>query len=91
MSKPHTTQRSDEQPRTVEIPPETAAALSERLSRTEFDSVDEYVAFALDQLLYELERVENDGSDTRHVDGGSSEERSSDDAVSGRLESLGYL
>jgi Arc/MetJ-type ribon-helix-helix transcriptional regulator len=79
----------DEQPRTVEIPPQTAAAISERLAGTEFDSVDEYVAFALDQLLYELTRQDEAGepSDVRDADG----DPTADASISDRLESLGYL
>lgn len=87
MSKPDTPSQTDEQPRTVRLPAQTADAISERLAGTDFDTVDEYVAFALDQLLYELEREDDDSP--------PEEDRARDDLVeddvSERLDSLGYL
>jgi Arc/MetJ-type ribon-helix-helix transcriptional regulator len=88
MSKPDTPSQTDEQPRTVQLPAQTADAISERLAGTDFDSVEEYVAFALDQLLYELDREDGDSprQDEREPD-----DPPVDDDVSERLDSLGYL
>jgi Arc/MetJ-type ribon-helix-helix transcriptional regulator len=82
--------------RTISIPEETAKEISNRLQDTEFESIDSYVAFALEQLLRELEQLEAEGSgDDRDVsrvprEDSSSSEGSTDDAVAERLESLGY-
>jgi Arc/MetJ-type ribon-helix-helix transcriptional regulator len=80
-----TTDDPDDDTRSVEIPERTAAAVAERLPATEFDSIDEYVATALDRLLRELERGDHDHTGER------SDERERDEAVTDRLESLGYL
>lgn len=82
-----TTDDPDDGTRSVEIPERTAAAVAERLPATEFDSIDEYVATALDRLLRELERGDHDHDHT----GERSDERERDEAVTDRLESLGYL
>lgn len=81
--------------RTVKIPGRTASDISERLRGTEFESVDEYVTFVLEQLLREINRPDTDDS---HDDPESSDtankkttDKESDDAVADRLESLGYL
>jgi len=76
----------DDRTRTVEIPESTAEAISNRLAGTEFESVDDYVTFALDQLLRELE-----GESERRSLSGGSDDGTTDDAVKDRLESLGYL
>lgn len=75
--------------RTVEIPERTAAAVAERVAGTEFDSVDEYVATALDRLLRELDRVDADGD--RPADRSDDPDPDREEAVADRLESLGYL
>jgi Arc/MetJ-type ribon-helix-helix transcriptional regulator len=80
-----TTDDPDDDTRSVEIPERTAAAVAERLPATEFDSIDEYVATALDRLLRELGRGDHDHTGER------SDERERDEAVTDRLESLGYL
>jgi len=82
-----TTDRPDESTRSVEIPERTAAAVAERLPRTEFDSVDEYVATALARLLREIERVDPDSDPGEE----RAAETERDEAVADRLESLGYL
>jgi hypothetical protein len=87
MSKPDTPSQTDEQPRTVQLPAQTADAISERLAGTDFDTVDEYVAFTLDQLLYELE---GDAQDSLPEDDRARNDVVEDD-VSERLDSLGYL
>lgn len=98
--------RSDDRTRTVEIPERTASAISKRLRQTEFESVDGYVAFALDRLLRELDRAADDGRSDRESsggtiddgptddgasDGGASDDGATNEAVADRLESLGYL
>lgn len=82
---------SDGETRTVEIPERTADAISERLSRTEFESVDGYVAFALGQLLREIDRQDDSPSTPPDPDDGAAGESHPDQAVADRLESLGYL
>jgi Arc/MetJ-type ribon-helix-helix transcriptional regulator len=75
--------------RTVEIPERTAVQLSKRLPRTEFDSIDEYVAFALDQLLEEIDRQDLDSEELADVD--QTDDEPLDGDIENRLESLGYL
>lgn len=76
--------------RCIEIPEPTADALALRLEGTEFETVDEYVAFALEQLLDQLHR-----HDTVTCTEEASEELAAngqnDASVEDRLESLGYL
>jgi hypothetical protein len=92
---------TDERTRTVEISERTAERISNRISGTEFDSIDPYVTFALDQLLRELDRSSTDeGRAVPEVqsadDGAVPEVQSADDGAAGeavqeRLDSLGYL
>jgi Arc/MetJ-type ribon-helix-helix transcriptional regulator len=70
--------------RTVSIPEPVAAAIERRVAATQFDSVDEYAAFALELLLCELDH-QNDG------DLGVAVDRVDTDEVRDRLDSLGYL
>jgi Arc/MetJ-type ribon-helix-helix transcriptional regulator len=72
--------------RHVEIPERTAIAIEERLEGTEFDSVDEYVAFALTVLLENLDSQE-EAHDPEDGEAGTVE----NEAVRDRLETLGYL
>jgi hypothetical protein len=66
--------------RDVALPAAVVERLEARLPRTEFETVDEYTAFVLREVLA---RVEDDGgTDYDEVD-----ERE----VESRLESLGYL
>lgn len=81
---------------TIEIPGRTASEISKRLRGTEFESVDEYVAFALDLLLRELDRPDTGGTQSDPESSSSTTEKetiegASDEAVADRLESLGYL
>jgi Arc/MetJ-type ribon-helix-helix transcriptional regulator len=78
-----------DQTRTIEIPEQTAVQVADRIDGTDFDSVDDYVTFALDQLLAELRRH----SDDLNVGpaGDAADERASDESVADQLESLGYL
>lgn len=92
------TTHTDDESRTVEIPERTARTISERLHRTEFDSVDDYVLFALGQVVRELDRQSDDQSTDSDPDDGPAQDESpadtdeaADEAVADRLESLGYL
>lgn len=71
----------------VHLPDHVGLRIERRLPETNFDSVEEYVTFALESLLREL-----DADDTA-VDGPENRENDPDDpdAVRDRLESLGYL
>lgn len=87
MSDPSTNGRT----RPVEIPERTAKRISDRISGTEFDSIDPYVTFALDQLLRELERAPTE-EDRRAVSGREpADDEPTGEAVRERLDSLGYL
>lgn len=66
--------------RSLELPERLAERVDARLPRTEFDSVDEYVAFVLEEVLYAVETETDD--EVESVD---------EAAVRSRLESLGYL
>lgn len=81
---------ADPQSRCIEIPEATADALERRLDGTEFESIDEYATFALEQLLDQLHRHDTtDGA--MQVNEDDMETGQQDDAVADRLESLGYL
>ncbi|MFC7081407.1 hypothetical protein [Halorussus caseinilyticus] len=70
----------EDQTQTVELPERIVSRVEKRLPRTEFDTASEYVAFAMEEVLY---RVEDD------TDG---DEGAVDEAeVEDRLKSLGYL
>jgi Arc/MetJ-type ribon-helix-helix transcriptional regulator len=87
MSKPHVPDRSDDQYRPIELPTATAQAIATRIEATDFESVDEYVAVAMQQLLREFERREDDD----HTEASTERaELAPGDDVSDRLESLGY-
>jgi len=81
-------QPSHRQTRSIEIPEGTADTIAARLTETEFESIDEYVTFALEQLLTELQRQQDaDQSPTPQGNG----DRAHEDDVETRLDSLGYL
>lgn len=67
--------------RHVSVPDSLAERIEGRLSHTEFDTVDEYVAYVLAVVLEEVE------SEVAPESGDEVDER----AVRDRLESLGYL
>lgn len=67
--------------RTLELPERVAERVEARLPRTEFDTVDEYVAFVVEEVLASVE-AETADDDVEPVD---------EAAVRSRLESLGYL
>lgn len=66
--------------RTVELPQAVVSTFEARLKYTEFATVDEYIAFALNELGRNLDSTEGDGDTV--VDEGEVEDR---------LKSLGYL
>jgi hypothetical protein len=68
-----------------------AERISTRISGTEFDSIDPYVTFALDQLLRELDRPPTE-ENRRAVSGRPpTDDETPGEAVQERLDSLGYL
>lgn len=73
--------RSEQEPtETVALPTHVVAGVEQRLPRTEFDSVDAYVAFVMEEVLAHVEADD--------ADEGPAVDR---DQVEARLESLGYL
>lgn len=74
----------------VEIKDETLEGIEERVEVSEFESVEEYVNFVLEEVL---RQVEGDGSPEK--DSGTEEEEGFDEedeeAVQDRLRDLGYL
>jgi Arc/MetJ-type ribon-helix-helix transcriptional regulator len=66
--------------RTVELPEAVVSTFEARVEYTEFATVDEYIAFALDELGRNLDSMESGQKAT--VD---------EDEVEDRLKSLGYL
>ena len=66
---------------TVELPEGLTERVEARLERSEFDAVDEYVAYVLQEVLA---RVEDD-TETETADAVDQDE------VETRLQSLGYL
>lgn len=98
-------EESDDRTLAVEIPERTAVAIAKRVLRTEFETVDEYVAFALGQLLRELDRKPDadtptatgsdgepgDDAGTGSTDDETGVDGATDEEVAERLESLGYL
>lgn len=71
---------SDTDTDTVELPARLTERVAERLDRTEYDAVDAYVAFVLEETLARVEAATDD--DPVDVDRAE---------VHDRLESLGYL
>lgn len=78
-----------DQTRWIEIPERTAAKVDGRIEDTEFDSIDEYATFALDQLLAELRQDSGDPEVKPVTD--ETDEDSARESVADQLESLGYL
>jgi predicted aldo/keto reductase-like oxidoreductase len=72
---------TEETVRSVELSEDVLERVEARLSRTEWDEVDEYVEFVLEEVLTQVETTTEDGT----VDAVDESE------VKGRLESLGYL
>lgn len=68
------------EPRTVELPAHVYARVEDRLHRTEFDSVDAYVAYAMEEVLFQVESATADEHDP-----------TDEEEIERRLKSLGYL
>jgi hypothetical protein len=73
--------------RCVELPARIGAAIERRLSATDFDTTDEYVAFAMESLLRELDQQ----TELADIDAADPEESEQPPQLEDRLESLGYL
>ncbi|MFC7045388.1 hypothetical protein ACFQH6_08180 [Halobacteriaceae archaeon GCM10025711] len=72
--------RNEERTAEVQLPRQVVSRVERRLPRTEFESVDEYVAYVLREVLA---RVEDESTD--------SYEAVDREQVQDRLRSLGYL
>lgn len=70
----------DEDTRGVELPRRVVERVEARVPLTEFDTVDEYVTFVVEEVLYAVEEASDE--DAEPVD---------EAEVRSRLESLGYL
>lgn len=70
----------DEDTERVELPRRVVERVEDRVPFTEFDSVDEYVTFVVEEVLYAVEEATDE--DPEPVD---------EAEVRSRLESLGYL
>lgn len=66
--------------KTIQIPEEMYAKIEEYIAGTDFDSVDTYLEFVVDTLLY---HIENNNTEREDMD--------PDDGIEERLKSLGYL
>jgi Arc/MetJ-type ribon-helix-helix transcriptional regulator len=67
----------------IDLPDSLVSRVSDRVRVTDFDDVDEYVAFVLEEVLW---AVEDSGQSPP-----SANEAVNEEAVEERLESLGYL
>ena len=65
----------------IELPSELLERIEQRVAYTEFDSMEEYVAYAMEEVLHHVETV----SENREMETVNEEE------VQERLKSLGYL
>lgn len=71
---------SDKPTATIELPLSIIDRVEDRVHKTEFRDVEEYVTYVLEEVLSQVEQ-KND-NDTEKID---------EDEVRSRLESLGYL
>ncbi|HUI86646.1 MAG TPA: hypothetical protein VLY21_05795 [Nitrososphaerales archaeon] len=71
----------------VKIPNALASRITRRLSNSDFKTIDEYVAFVLDQVLTELEG--NEPGANRNAENVFSKEDQA--SVEQRLRDLGYM
>lgn len=62
--------------RTVQLPQEVLTKLEQRAADTNFDSVDSYIRFILEEVIYQLDEPQ---------------ETVNKETVRDRLESLGYV
>lgn len=77
------TDRSRGGEKQVQLPATLAQRIDHRLARTEFQSRDEYVIYALEQLLAQIEDNDEDEA--------TKPKREDVEGVEERLQSLGYL
>ena len=70
----------------VQIPKALAEKIRNRLSKTDFKSVDDYVSYVVEQVLVELE-----GGDSRQAGSDSAFSKEDQESVEQRLRDLGYL
>lgn len=66
----------------IELPADQRSRIEARLPQTEFNSVEAYVAFVLDEVLHVVEQEADADEEFGAAD---------ESAVKDRLESLGYL
>ena len=71
----------------VQLPDRVVSKIAGRIQRTEFESVDEYVTFAMESLLRELDEQDDSAEDHR----GHGDDAENTDELEERLESLGYM
>lgn len=83
------TQASANEISRVSIPSRVEDKIEQRLTGTNFESVDEYVTFVLESLLREID-AQDGGAPTDSREEGESDTEGSE-ALRNRLESLGYL
>ncbi|APW99323.1 hypothetical protein CHINAEXTREME_16770 [Halobiforma lacisalsi AJ5] len=77
---------------TVELPTTVVEGIESRLDHSEFDTVDEYAAYALEEVLARLDEPIDGGDEgvnaDADADAGDTVEKAD---VEARLKSLGYL
>lgn len=71
----------------VRLPDHVGLKVERRLPETNFDSVEEYVTFALESLLRELDEEDTTVDAPEHRESGPDDS----EVIQDRLESLGYL
>ncbi len=70
----------------VQIPKTLADRIQQRLSKTDFKTVDDYVSYVVEQVLVELE-----GSEVKEVGRDNAFSKEDQESVEQRLRDLGYL
>lgn len=87
------TDRRGTNPTVVELPDHVVARIEAQVSQTEFDSIDDYAATALDLVLQQVATAERtDGDAASPPDERTNVAEVADSAaVEEQLESLGYL
>ncbi len=71
---------------TVQIPKTLADRIQQRLSKTDFKTVDDYVSYVVEQVLAELE-----GNEVKEVGRDNAFSKEDQESVEQRLRDLGYL
>lgn len=87
------TDRRGTNPTVVELPDHVAARIEAQVSQTEFDSIDDYAATALDLVLQQVATDERTDGDAASLpdERTTAAEGADSAAVEEQLESLGYL